>query len=64
MSGVYQTELLYCRSCKAVTKHYTEWSSEEPKLVLAQCEHLGKRMVTYIEPSDIRIIGKMTYQFA
>lgn len=64
MSGVYLTELLYCRHCNAYKKHYTEWDSEEPKLILAQCEHLGPRMTTYLTPSDVRTIGTMTYQFA
>ena len=46
MSGVSMDENLFCKTCKKVTVHHTDWDSEHPMDVYAQCIHFGPRMIS------------------
>lgn len=61
MAGSVTTQKLYCAKCKKLTNHTVEWNSEEPKDLIAQCEHFGPRMVSGRTTS--RQYGSMTYWF-
>ena len=61
MSGVMMDEQLFCAKCGKVTTHHTEWSSEEPNVIIAQCEHFGDRLVSFVKPSRESKIGRMIY---
>ena len=61
MSGVSSTQNLFCEACNKIMPHHTNWSSEHPSDIDAQCFHFGPRAVSGFVQA--RKIGKMIYWF-